>query len=353
MSLAEDRADNIRMLRDSAAAVAPHDGTLARIRALRFGMPGFDRAVWRQIGEMGWIGLRLPEAAGGAGLGMAEFCALAEEMGAALVPEPLVAGAMAARLLGDAAPPELLDGSRLILPAWQERADSVDPTAEARLENECVTGRKVFVPLAAGADAFLVTTRDRLALVPADGPGVTVDCARTQDGGHWGTVTFDSAPALPVTGAAVEAIEEATLATAAYLLGVMERAFALTLDYLKTRQQFGRPIGSFQALQHRAADLKLQIALTRASVESAAARLDAGAPLARCQAAVSRAKARAADASLLVTRQAIQLHGGIGYTDEYDVGLYLRKAMVLANAFGSAQRHRARFAALMPEDDDV
>jgi len=358
MSLAEDRAENIRMLRDSAAAVAPRDGSLARIRALRFIEPGFDKAVWRQIGEMGWIGLRLPEAAGGAGLGMAEFVALAEEMGAGLVPEPLIAGAMAARMLGEAAPAALLDGTRIILPAWQERADTVDPIADTRFEGGRVTGKKLFVPMAAGADAFLVTTRDGLALVAADAPGLLIDCAQTQDGGHWGTLTFEGAPAEAIAGRAVEAIEEATLATAAYLLGVMEQSFALTLDYMKTRHQFGRPIGSFQALQHRAADLKVQIALTRASVESAAATLDAatldaGGPLARAQAAVSRAKARAADASLLVTRQAIQLHGGIGYTDEYDAGLYLRKTMVLANAFGSAARHRARFAALMPEDDDV
>ncbi|GGF15498.1 acyl-CoA dehydrogenase [Aliidongia dinghuensis] len=353
MSVAEERADNIRMLRDSAAAVVPRGSDLARIRALRFGMPGFDRDVWREIGEMGWIGLRLPEAAGGAGLGMAEFCALAEELGRGLVPEPLVTGAMAARMLGDATPPALVDGSRIILPAWQERADTVAAGTDTRLDAGRVTGRKVFVPMAAGADAFLVTTREGLALVAADAPGVTLDCAKTQDGGHWGTVTFEAAPAEPVPGTTEAAIEEATLATAAYLLGVMEQGFAMTLEYLRTRKQFGRPIGSFQALQHRAADLKLQIALSRASIESAAATLDAGPLSPRRRAAVSRAKARAADASLLVTRQAIQLHGGIGYTDEYDVGLYLRKAMVLANAFGSAQTHRTRFAALMPEDDDV
>ena len=162
-------------------------------------------------------------------------------------------------------------------------------------------------------------------------------------------MTFDAAPAEAVAGSLDDAIEEATLATAATLLGVMERAFALTLDYLRTREQFGRRIGNFQALQHRAADLAMQIALTRASVEAAAATLDAGSPQAR--AAISRAKARASEAGMLVTRQAIQLHGGIGYTDEYDVGLYLRRAMVLANSFGGAAVHRARFAAIAPEDD--
>jgi alkylation response protein AidB-like acyl-CoA dehydrogenase len=205
--------------------------------------------------------------------------------------------------------------------------------------------------MAAGADAFLVATADGLALVARDAPGVTLSTETTQDGGNFGTLTLQDAPGMPVAGDLAPALEEAALATAAYLLGVMDRAFAITLDYLKTRQQFGRPIGAFQALQHRAADLRIQIALTRASVEAAAATLD-GAPPALRQAAVSRAKARAAEAAMLVTRQCIQLHGGIGYTDEYDIGLFLRKAMVHANLHGSASLHRARFAAVAPEDEE-
>jgi alkylation response protein AidB-like acyl-CoA dehydrogenase len=134
---------------------------------------------------------------------------------------------------------------------------------------------------------------------------------------------------------------------------VAEQAFAMTLDYLRTRKQFGQPIGSFQALQHRAVDLRLQLALTRASIDAAAASLDGDAGPAQRQLAVSRAKARAADASLLVTRQAIQLHGAIGYTDEYDVGLYLRKAMTLANLYGSASQHRARYARLAPPETEA
>jgi alkylation response protein AidB-like acyl-CoA dehydrogenase len=148
------------------------------------------------------------------------------------------------------------------------------------------------------------------------------------------------------------ALDEAAMATSAYLLGVMDRAFAMTVDYMKTRQQFGRPIGSFQALQHRAADLSMQIALTRASVEAAAASLDAGAAGGARRAVVSRAKARAAEASMLVARGCVQLSGGIGYTDDYDVGLHLRKAMVLANQYGSAALHRRRFMALAPESDE-
>lgn len=347
--MSTEREENLRMLRDSVAAVAPRDGSLGRIRALRFGLPGFDRSVWRQICEMGWVGLRVPEADGGAGLGMAEFCALAEELGAGLAPEPLVACACAARALPSEDLPELLSGDQVVIPAWQERADTVEPGHDTVFEPGHATGRKVFVPMAAGADSFLVAVRGGLALVRADAPGVHLATADTQDGGHYGTLSLADAPGRFISGDLSDAIEEAALLTAASLLGVMERSFELTLDYLRTRKQFGRPIGSFQALQHRAADLKLQCALTRASVESAAAVLDAGAPRPQRQAAVSRAKARAATAALLVTREGIQMHGGIGYTDEYDVGLYLRRAMVLANAFGSARLHRSRYAAIVPE----
>jgi alkylation response protein AidB-like acyl-CoA dehydrogenase len=144
------------------------------------------------------------------------------------------------------------------------------------------------------------------------------------------------------------AFDEATLATAAYLLGVMSRAFEITLDYLRVRKQFDKPIGSFQALQHRATDLKIQIELTRASVTAAARILDNGPAGGRASAAVSQAKHRASEAVMLVTRESIQLHGAIGYTDESDIGLFIRKAMTLANSFGSARAHRARYARFAP-----
>ncbi len=347
--MTSDQEENLRMLRDSAAAVAPRDGGLQRIRALRYQVPGFDRAVWRQMCEMGWVGLRIPEEDGGAGLGMTEFCAIAEELAGGLVPEPLVACAAAARVLRGDDLAAVLAGDHVVIPAWQERADTLDTGPDTVIRDGRVSGRKVFVTMPAGADAFLVTGRNGLAIVAADADGVHLDRAQTQDGGHFGTLTLTDAPARAVPGDFRDAIEEATLLTAASLLGVMERSFSLTLDYLRTRKQFGHPVGSFQALQHRCTDLSLQIALTRASVANAAATIDAGAPAADCQAAVSRAKVRASDAAMLVTREGIQLHGGIGYTDEYDAGLYLRKAMVLANTFGSARLHRARYAATARE----
>jgi alkylation response protein AidB-like acyl-CoA dehydrogenase len=353
-ALVDESAESIRLIRESAAAVAdPAD--LKRIRAQRYEQPGFDAGVWREIGELGWIGLAVPEEAGGAGLGMREFCALAEELGAALVPEPLVSSALSAHLLAAAEDhgslEQLLAGEVVVSTAWQEAPNTLEAPGTP-------DAPRLFVPAAAGADLFLVPVRDgkQLALyeVPAAGVELTVD--GLQDGGFQGTIRPDLTRAKKLSGdigAALSAgLDRAALATAATMLGVMDRAFAITLDYLRTRQQFGKPIGSFQALQHRAADLKMQVALTRASVEAAAATFDSGASAQACRAAASRAKHRAAEAGMLVTRQAIQLHGGIGYTDEHDIGLYLRKAMVLANAYGGATLHRARFMAAAPEDSD-
>jgi alkylation response protein AidB-like acyl-CoA dehydrogenase len=343
----EDRAESIRMIRDSAAGLAPRGGDRKRIRALRFAAPGYDPAVLRQMGEQGWIGLLVPEEQGGAGLGLSEYVALVEELGAALVPEPLVAATLSARLLAAAGAPleAVLAGEALVLTAWQEKPGSLAVPATPGAP-------RLFLPQAGGAAGFLVPVAGRgLLRQPAEGADLTLE--PTQDGGSFGTLRpAERGDVLKLDPAVLEdALDEAALGTAAYLLGVMDQAFALTLDYLKTRQQFGKPIGSFQALQHRAADLKIQIALTRASVEAAAALADRGAPRRQRQAAISRAKARAADAALLVTRQAIQLHGGIGYTDEADIGLYLRKAMVLASQYGSAGLHRRRFAAQTPEDE--
>lgn len=346
-----ERLETLAMIRDSAAVFVDAKAGLGRIRALRFEAPGFDRAVWREICAMGWPGLHLHEAQGGSGLGMSELCALCEVLGTGLVPEPVVAAAMAARLLAQAGDvdllAELLSGERLVLPAWQEVVNELEPIGFSAFRDGRVNGQKKFLPMAGGADVFLVTTSSGLAVVAHDAPGLTLRTDITQDGGHWGSLVMNDTPARLITvgDRAVEsALLEATLANGAYLLGVAERAFAITLDYLQVRQQFGRAIGSFQSLQHRAVDLKIQLALTRASVESAARLLDASPAMQERLAAVSRAKARASDTAVLVTRQAIQLHGAIGYTDEADIGLYLRKAMVLSGLCGSGDVHRARYA---------
>lgn len=349
----DDRTESIRMIRDSAGAVAPRDGDTKRIRALRFKPPGFSREVFAEMGALGWIGLAAPEDAGGAGLGMSEAVALHEEIGAGLAPEPLIPAMLSARLLAAAedkallAP--LLEGGKVVLTAWQEKADTlaVPGTPDAP---------RMFIPMAAGADAFLLPLREgnRIALHVLEAGGADLALEQAMDGGNLGTLRADLARGTRIAddvGAVIEqALDEAALMTAGHMLGLMEKAFELTLGYLRTRQQFGRIIGTFQALQHRAADLKVHIALTRAAVENAAAVLDSGATGAVRQAAVSKAKHRAVESGMLVLRQCIQLHGGIGYTDEYDVGLYLRRGMVIMNQYGSATLHRRRFMALAPED---
>jgi alkylation response protein AidB-like acyl-CoA dehydrogenase len=355
MSVAVSEHDEIvRMLRDSAAAITPPNDDLRRIRALRYTEPGFDPETWRQMADLGWIGLRVPETVGGSSLPVAAAVALAEALGGGLVPEPLTEVAMAAAMLPAAALQPVLSGALIVIPAWQERAGGLDAAAGAMtLCDGRLHGVKRFIPMAAGAHAFLVTVPDGAALVAADAPGAALTIDRTQDGGHVGTLTCDGAPAEPIEADGAGPLLEATLLTAASLLGVMERAFAMTLDYLRTRTQFGRPIGSFQALQHRAADLRIQIALTRASIAAATSVLDdpTSADDSR-RAAVSRAKARASDAALLVTRSAIQLHGGIGYTDDAPIGLFIRRAMVLASRYGNAPVHRARYARLATDTDE-
>jgi alkylation response protein AidB-like acyl-CoA dehydrogenase len=348
----DDRTESIRMVRDSAGAVAPRGGDTKRVRALRFASPGFDREVLAQMGELGWIGLAVPEDAGGAGLGMSEAVALAEELGAGLVPEPLVPMMLSARLLAAVGHPELegvLAGRRVLLTAWQERADTLAVPGTP-------DGARLFLPMAAGADGFLLPVHQGagLGLHLQEAAGADLTLEKAMDGGSIGTLRPDlgraSLVAEDVGDMLAIALDEAALVTSGLMLGLMERAFAMTVDYLKTRQQFGRIIGTFQSLQHRAADLKIHIALTRAAVEAAAAALDDGATGAARHAAVSKAKHRAAESGMLVLRQCIQLHGGIGYTDEYDVGLFLRRGMVIMNQFGSAALHRRRFMALAPED---
>ncbi len=346
-------ADDLRMIRESAAGIAPRTSDLKRIRALRFSEPGFDRPVWREMCNMGWLGLLAPEDRGGSGLGVQEFCALTEELGAALIPEPLIPAAMAALLLPADQLAEAMTGERIILPAWQETPLSIDLAAgNTTFANGKLTGKKIFVPMAAGADAFLVTVPGGLALVERNGPGVHLTCQTTQDGGNAGTLTLDNAPATWIDGDPAPAFEIACMATSAYLLGAMDRVFGITIEYLKTREQFGRKIGSFQALQHRSADLKIQVSLARAAVDAAARIQDRSTDPATRKAAVSRAKARASNAASIVTRGCIQLHGGIGYTDAADPGLFLRKVMVLAPAYGSEALHRARFRDLAPMEDE-
>ena len=345
--ISSDDQSSVDMIRQSAGAIASRKD-LSRVRKLRFSSPGFDRKVWGEICEAGWPSLRVPEDKGGVGMGLLPYCALMEELGAGLAPEPLIPAIFSASLLDGDALEQQIRGERLILPAWQDARDSLSIAKPLDVRGGRLTAVKRYVPGADGADAFLVVGASQAAYVPADARGVEIASLEAQDGTRLATVSFHEVAVEPFDADPAPGLAEAALATSAYLLGLMDAALDLTVDYLKTRVQFGKAIGGFQALQHMAVDAKLEVELTRASVEDAAIQWDLVGPTPSAHAAVSRAKARASQAAMKVTRDAIQMHGGIGFTDEHDIGLYLRKAVVVVSQFGSAKAHRAHFAELKP-----
>jgi len=240
--LAAERLEFIRMTRDSAAAIAPRDGDLRRVRALPYASPGFDPAVWRQIAKLGWIGLRLPEEVGGAGMSMAESVALYEELGAGLVPEPLIAGSLAATLLAETSETALLDtvlaGQALVAVAWQASPNAIDLVAGPAASRHGV-------PMAGAASHLLVSVREsgRTRLLLLDPSKVDTVPVQRQDGTTVATLRISGNARRMITedvgGVLEDALDQAALGTAAYLLGVAEHAFGITLDYLKQRKQFG------------------------------------------------------------------------------------------------------------------
>jgi alkylation response protein AidB-like acyl-CoA dehydrogenase len=222
-----------------------------------------------------------------------------------------------------------------------------------------LSGTKRFISGAAQADAFLVSAQggDGIVLLwlPRATAGAGVALEPLADGRSFVTLRLQDAlvpkgrvvAAGPVAAEALaRAFDNGSVIVGAELLGVMERALEMSLDYLKTRVQFGKPIGAFQALQHRAVDLHIQKELAGAVLEEALAALDRGPDAATRAQLASRVKARCADAALKITREAIQLHGAIGFTDDYDAGLYLKRALTLAAWLGHPVWHRRRYARL-------
>jgi alkylation response protein AidB-like acyl-CoA dehydrogenase len=361
------------LLQASVADFVARGTDLARVRRLRGTSAEYERAVWKKMAALGWLGILVPERYGGLGLGLAEMAIVARGLARALVPEPLTATAvLAATALGAAENealkreqlPRLAQGDVLPALAWQERAGGLDPAAvETRATpfegGFKLNGVKRFVAGAAQADAFIVSARTAGGIVllwlPREAAGAQLELEPLADGRSFGTLRLDDA-LVPRSGvaasgaAALEALGRAfdhgCAIAGAELAGVMERALEMSLDYLRTRVQFGKPIGSFQALQHRAVDLHIHKELASAVLEEAVAALDRG-PAAPARAAkASRVKARCADAATRVTREAIQFHGAIGFTDEFDAGLYLKRALVLTAWLGSASWHRRRYARL-------
>lgn len=345
-----EQLESARMIRDSVAAMFPAAGSLARVRELRFRSLGHDPQTYREMCAMGWSGLRTLPELGGSGLQMTELCALAQGLGAALVPEPIVTTAVLAPLLAHGAEdllPAVLAGEVLVTAAWAERANGLGDDPRIQYRDGRVTGTKRFVP-SAGAQIFVVATAQGPVLVRRDDPGVRIQEHFMQDGGVLAEVRFDAAAGRLLHGDLNAVMLELTLANAAMLQGVMDRMLEITLEYLTTRKQFGRAIGSFQVLQHRMVDLRMEQELARAVLAETVAAFDNATDHRTRASAVSRAAARLSHASITAAKHAIQQHGAIGMTDECDIGLYARKVLALYNRFGSASKHRQRYMALNP-----
>ena len=366
-----DTATTADAFRASASALLADLGGPVRVRRLRDTRPGFEHGVWRGIAEAGWTSILASEAEGGLGLGLRELLSVAEEVGRRLLPEPFVAAgvhsvtllaALPASGLRNALLADVLAGRRVIGVAWQEdpgvlHVNHHATRAEVMGDALVVVGHKNWVVPGSGADGWLVLADGpQLCWVEA-GPAVELEDLPRVDGSSMASLRFKHARAWSLaTGDAASAALEyandmARLAQAAELLGIARQAYDMTLAYLKTRVQFGKPIGANQALQHRMVDAYIDVELATACLRDVVDQHEGGVlPLA---ALASRAKARCGETALRLTRLAIQLHGAIGFTDEFDIGLYWKRAVHLTSWLGGTAAHRARFLKLQPHGDSA
>ena len=373
------RTEDQELIAKTSADFVKEKSPIARVRALRDANDpvGFSRALWKEMAELGWIGMVFPESLGGAGLGFAELAVVLEELGRTLAPEPFLStvllGGQALLLSGDEAKaqqwlPRVVAGDAILALAQQEARSryalaAVETRAERVGSGFRIRGEKVQVLDGHVADALVVVARTAggpgdaegitLFVVPRGARGLGVTRQTRLDGRNASLVQLDGVEvgADAVLGApdrGLELIERvvdrATVGLSAEMLGGMQQAFALTLDHLKHRQQFGVPIGSFQALKHRAANVYIELELAKSAARAAARAVDADAPdLAKL---VSLVKARCSDAYVLATNEGVQMFGGVGMTDEYDIGFYMKRARAAELTFGDAAFHRARWATL-------
>jgi alkylation response protein AidB-like acyl-CoA dehydrogenase len=358
----------IEAFRDSARDLLSRGNTTARLRQLRESTTGFDRSAWQEIANAGWLGVLVSEQDGGLGLGLREMAAIAEEIGQRLLPEPLIAVGVQFAAVVSSTPQsalraalleQLVGGALVAGVAWQESLGQLQAqqtlatTAMAQGDTLRLNGVKKFVTPAQGADGWVVLAKlaeqPVLVWVPAETAGVSHTDQRAIDGAMLCTLSLQNVQVpkthLIMLGSEVltvvdRANDAARVIQAAEMLGVMRRSLAVTLDYLGTRKQFGKLIGSFQALKHRIVDGYIQVELSSACLADVLTQIEAGGALSTL---ASRAKARCSHAALLMTRMAIQMHGAMGYTDECDVGLYFKRALALTAWLGNVDAHRQRY----------
>jgi alkylation response protein AidB-like acyl-CoA dehydrogenase len=343
-----------------------------RIRALVESEHGFEQSDWEEMAELGWPGLALPEEWGGQGLGIVDLAVLFEEMGYALAPSPLLSTTVAGLALAINGTDEQRERWLRPLAAGEARGtvalfDAGTPARIGDFAMEAVAdgdgvvldGEKVLAMDAASADFFLVATSDgRRHLVERDADGVSVGAERSIDlTRRLYSVRFDG---VKVTAEAtlgggqeeyLPILWRACVAIAAESTGVAQRTMEMAVEYAKDRQQFGRPIGAYQAVSHRCAQMLLETESSRSAVYGAAWAADAepeSLPL-----AASMAKAYASDAGWRVPDASIQAHGGIGFTWEHDLHFFLKRGKANAAMFGTAGWHRERVADLVLADAAV
>jgi alkylation response protein AidB-like acyl-CoA dehydrogenase len=371
-----DLSDEQQMLQDSTQRFVQKNYTFEHRRKLAAHGNGFARDMWRTFGEMGWLGVAVPEAFGGLGFTPVESALIAEQLGRALALEPYVmCGVFPAALVSrcasgqqrDALLAEIISGETVIAVAHSEReargvVSHVAVTARLMPDGAWrLDGHKTLVVGAPVADRLIVVARVAggvrddagLALLVVDpyAAGVTLEPYRLLDGTPaadlvLGGVTVDATAVIGTPGEALEglqaAVDEAIVAMCAGLVGDIDDTVELTSEYLKTRKQFGVPIGSFQALQHRIADMAIDAMQARATLHRALRALTEDSGTRSVE--VSGCKAQTIRSGKFVTQQGIQLHGGYGITDEYKVGHHYRRMLIADVLFGNMEYHLNRYA---------
>jgi alkylation response protein AidB-like acyl-CoA dehydrogenase len=350
------------ILKQSARKFFAGECPMSEVRRLMATDKAFDAGLWTKLAQQGYTGIIFPEEFGGVSLGVVELVLLMEEAGRALLPGPFFSTvALAGPVLHAVASHDqkrkyltrICGGEARATVAVLEAAGNWDlANVQMTAANNRLTGEKLFVPDAAIADWIVVIARNGVFLVEGRATGVCIvpmlgmDLTRKLY-----SVQFDDAPAerLGDTSALSRAFDLATAALTAEMVGGMQRTLDITVEYAKTRKQFGRPIGVFQAVQHQCADMYLETESSRSAVYYAAWALEERAPDA-C-AAVSVAKIYASDASRTVGNRGIQVHGGMGFTWENDIHLYYRRAKASETSFGDATFHRERLARLVIDAD--
>lgn len=366
-----DFSDDQQQLRDAVRRWVDKGYTFERRRAI-VAAGGFDRAAYGELADLGLTALTVPEAHGGLGQGAVDAMVAMEELGRGIVLEPLAHTFIAASVLGQYAPeavqagwlPRIASGEALVVLAHQERKaryrlDVCEAKAAPTPTGYAVTALKSIVPSGDQADAYLVPAhldgRIALFLVERAASGVAARGYRTQDGSRAAEVVLDNAAATLVTTDGLAALELAVdtgiACTCAQAVGVMDQTAAVTFDYLNQRKQFGVPIASFQALRHRAADMKMQLELARSMSYYASLKL--GAPNDERRRALARAKVQLGQSMRFVGQQAVQLHGGIGVTDEYIVSHYFKTLTQFEIAWGDTLHYLGEVSARMQDTAGV